>query len=348
MCLHDFLITRGARLRDALTVIDMHGVDNVPVVDDGDRLLGVITEQDLRRALLSGASLDDEVHPLCREPRVKVTPGSGRAEVVDLMQALGIHQVPIVDENGRVVGLHSDQKVIGVRRLPNWAVIMAGGKGTRLGALTKSTPKPMLPVAGRPILERILLHLVGSGVDRVFLSVNYMATVIEKHFGDGAQFGCTIDYLREDPDQPLGTGGSLGLIEDLGYEPVDPVLVMNGDLITQFSVRAILEAHAQQSAVATVATAEYKHEVPFGVLEESDQRLVQIIEKPTHRWPVNAGIYVFDPSLFSRIPKACDYPITKLIENCLNRGERVGLWDMASDWQDIGRPEELSLARGER
>ncbi len=274
-------------------------------------------------------------------------PEDGRAEVLDLMQALKVREVPVVDETGRLSSIHVENQIVGMRKLPNWAVIMAGGRGTRLGRLTKDVPKPMLPVAGRPILERLVLHLVGAGVSTIFLSVNYLADIIEKHFGDGAKFGCTIEYLREDLEHPLGTGGSLRLLGDLGYQPSAPILAMNGDLITNFQVDDLLKAHARELAAATIAVSEYRHEVPFGVLESTDGSLDRIVEKPTISWWVNAGIYVLEPTLLARIPRSDLFPITSLFADCLSRQERVNLWALGDDWQDIGRPAELAQARGQ-
>ena len=195
---------------------------------------------------------------------------------------------------------------------------MCGGKGTRLAPLTHTLPKPMLPVAGRPILERILLHLVGGGITRVFLAVNYLANVIEEHFGDGTQFGAEVSYLREQPESPLGTGGALGLLGKQASLP-DPVLVVNGDLITQFSIADILDHHEASKAVATIAVRKHTYEVPYGVvIAGGGGYLTGMTEKPLHSWLINAGIYVLDPSLFDRVPPHSEYPLTDLLETmCL-------------------------------
>ncbi|GAB3584127.1 nucleotidyltransferase family protein [Amycolatopsis endophytica] len=334
-------------MRDAFTVVDMNDLSDVFVVDDSTRLVGAVSEQDLRRALLGGVSLDDPITPLVRPWRATANQAADRAAVLDLMRALGVRNIPVVDSVDRVIGLHVERRIIGVPKLPNWAVIMAGGKGTRLGSLTKTVPKPMLTVAGRPILERLVLHLVGSGVEKIFLSVNYLANIIEKHFGDGGHLGCSIEYLREDPDVPLGTGGALRLLGDLGYQADYPLLVMNGDLVTNFSVSGLLEAHRKEQVLATIATSTYHHEVPFGVLRSERNQLTRIVEKPIQEWPVNAGIYTVDPVLIGRIPVDQEFPITRLFEDCLSRGEKVGLWPLRDDWQDIGRPNELAQARGQ-
>ncbi|WP_246221581.1 sugar phosphate nucleotidyltransferase [Phytoactinopolyspora mesophila] len=341
------LAALDSSIRDCLTILDKHGVSAVLIVDDDSRLVGMVGERNIRKALVDGATPDDSVRDLVGRPVTTATPSQGRAEVLDMMHALNVGEVPIVDGGGRVVGVHVEDDIVGAQPLENWAVVMAGGRGTRLAPLTDDVPKPMLPVAGRPILERIVLHLVGSGIRRIFMSVNYLGDLIVQYFGDGSKYCCSIDYLWEKEDQPLGTGGALGLLDEVAERPTSPLLLMNGDLITGFSVQAMLDAHAEQGVVATIATSEYHHQVPFGVLEVDEQRLVRIVEKPTTCWPVNAGIYVLDPQLPPRVPRGELFPITRLFDDCLDRGERVGLWPLQDHWQDIGRPNELAQARGQ-
>ena len=346
MRLDDMLATLQSSIRECLTIIDKHGVETIFVVDGAGRLVGVVGDRELRKALVEGAEADDPIGGLVDRPTTLAAPGDGRAEVLDVMRALGVGEVPIVDGDGRVVGVHVDREIVGSIPLDNWAVVMAGGRGTRLAPLTNDVPKPMLPIAGRPILERIVLHLVGSGIRRIFLSVNYLGDLIEQYFGDGSAFGCAIEYLREAPDEPLGAGGALALLSDLGDVPDAPVLVMNGDLVSGFSVGELLTAHESSGAVATIATSEYEHQVPLGVLESRGDRLVRMVEKPTRSWPVNAGIYVMSPSLLTRVPHGELHPITRLFDDCLSRGESVGLWPIDDRWQGIGRPHELAQARG--
>lgn len=345
--LSDVLLTPDASLRECLSAIHRHGVKNVFVVNPDQRLVGVVNEDEIRGLLVGGADLDAPVRDVVRDPATIVAPTYSRTEVLDVMRALHIGEIPVVDHDGRVVGVHCDRRVVGGHFRENWAVIMAGGRGTRLGPLTDNIPKPMLQVAGRPILERLVLHLAGTGIARIFLSVNYLGHVIQDHFGDGSGFGCSIEYLWEDEDRPLGTGGPLGLLWDLGHRPSAPLLVLNGDLVTGFAVSGLLDAHAEQDVVATIAVSEYQHQVPFGVLEGDEHRLVRIVEKPVPTWPVSSGIYVIEPDLLRRVPLGELFPITELFEDCLKRDESVGLWPMSDPWQDIGRPSELARARGE-
>jgi dTDP-glucose pyrophosphorylase/CBS domain-containing protein len=341
------LIRVDSSIRDALAVMDRYHVGMALVVNNQRRLVGTVADRDVRRALLAGRGLGEPIASVTTKEPVTATEADRRVDVLDLMRCYDLGEIPVVDEAGHVVGLHARREFVAPRTLGNWAVVMAGGRGKRLAPLTDTLPKPMLPVAGRPILERIVHHLVGSGIRRICISLNYLADVIENHFGDGSNFGCEIEYLRERPDVPLGTGGALRLLADLERPPVEPLIVMNGDLLTDFPVADILACHERQPVAATIAVTRYVHQVPFGVVESAGGRLTGIVEKPVSSWPVNAGIYVIEPELTKRIPPAQDFPITALFDDCLRRGERVGLWELRDEWQDIGRPAELAHARGQ-
>ena len=324
-------------LWDAMKAID-RSCAGVALVTDQGRLVGTLTDGDLRRAMLAGAEIMDPLRPFIFKNYTAVGSEVGRAEVLDLMQARRINQVPVLDEDGRLVGLHLLQEMWGPVERPNWAVVMAGGKGTRLKPLTDDLPKPMIRVAGRPILERIVLHLVSHGIRHVFLSVSYMAQVIEDHFGDGSRFGCKIEYLHE--ARPLGTGGALSLLPAV---PSKPLLVMNGDLVTQADLGAMLDSH---EGGITVGVRPYVHTIPFGCIESERGKVSRIEEKPQIIRAVNAGIYVLSPSVLARVPVDTEYPITQLIEQTVEAGEQVRSFEVTDDWADIGRPEELRLARG--
>lgn len=341
-----FVVPEDASVRDALTILDRAGSELVVLCAEQRHVVGVLTDGDLRRALLSGASLADPVRPYANTSPLVVSPRGGREEALDLMRAHRISQVPVVDRDGSLVGLHLLHDVISPTMRPNWAVVMAGGRGTRLGAITDSTPKPMVPVAGRPLLERLVLHLVSDGVREVFLSVNYRADDIIAHFGGGERFGCTIRYVRESPDRPLGTAGSLSLLRDVGGTPTEPVLVMNGDVLTQLPVGAFLDAHTSTGAVATVAVKEHAYRVPFGVVTARGTRLESLVEKPVERWRVNAGAYVLDPYVLQRVPTGTPYDLTDLLAHCLAQDEHVGVFEFAEEWIDVGRPSDLERARG--
>jgi dTDP-glucose pyrophosphorylase len=345
-----FVVRADAPIREVMLRIDRGAVAIALVVGSDGKLEGTVSDGDVRRALLAGAGLDDRVAPFVSRHPVTVSEGTDRAAVLDLMLARRLNQIPVLDDADRLVGLHVVRELLGGEEKPNWAVVLAGGRGSRLGPLTESTPKPMLHVAGRPILERIVLHLVGSGIFRIHLAVGHLAEQVRDHFGDGSDHGCTVTYLEEDPARPLGTGGPLRGLLELESPPTDPLLVMNGDLVASFSVAGLLEHHNRAGAAATVALREYVHEVPFGVAQMSGtdpEVIAELIEKPRWSGLVNAGIYVIEPRLLELIPEGVSYPITELIETCLARREKVAGWLLTDDWHDVGRPSEFARARGE-
>ncbi len=329
-------------IRDALEVIEKGAEGICLLVDAEQRLLSTVTDGDIRRALLKGASMEDCVEPFGKRRFTSVSANASRAEVIDLMQARHLHQIPILDDQGRLKGLHLVREILGSQPRPNWAVIMAGGKGTRLGELTKATPKPMLKVAGRPILERLVLHLVGSGIRRIFISTNYLASIIEDHFGDGSRFGCRIDYLRESTEEPLGTGGSLSLLPE---QPADPIFVCNGDLVTQMDVGSLFDFHQDGGYLATIGARSYTHEIPFGCLEVNEDCITSIVEKPTVSQLINAGIYILSPEIIARVPRRF-FPITELFDEAVRQGDRIGAFEIVDEWIDVGQRDQLKQARG--
>lgn len=333
-----YVVPVEASLMDAMWVIDRGGSEIALVVDDG-RLMGVLTDGDIRRALLSGASMDTSLAAFMSPRYISVAAEAPRAQVLDTMQALAISQIPIVDEDGRLLGLHLLREILGAVTRPHWAVVMAGGKGMRLRPLTEQVPKPMLRVAGRPILERIVLHLMSFGIRRIFLATNYLAPVIEEHFGDGSSFGCRIDYLRE--DMPLGTGGALSLLPERSEHPI---VVMNGDLVTNVDIGSMLAFHESGGQVATMAVRRYVHAVPFGCVTVDGDQVISQIEKPQLEQLVNAGIYVLDPSLVAQVPHGSEFPLPSLIDGALHRKEAVRVFVVEDDWIDVGRREHLERA----
>jgi len=340
--LSKFIVHPHETVRDAMRAITDNWRELALVADAERRVLGVITDGDIRRGLLEGLTLESPATAVMTRDYVSVRPETDRVGVLDLMRARSIRHVPVLDEERRLIGIHFLEVLIGTVDKPNAAVIMAGGEGRRLRPLTDVRPKPMVEVAGRPILERIVLHLVGYGIKRIFISVNYLAEMIRSHFGDGGRFGCAIEYLNE--DRQLGSGGALSLLpKDLSH----PMLVMNGDLVSQFDVARLLEFHAREGAKATIAARHHRVDIPFGVIEMKGERLAALAEKPSAHFLINAGIYVLDPSLLDLIPSGQFYPMTNLFERILADGGDVSVYRIEEDWIDVGRREDLSRANGE-
>lgn len=334
------LIPEAATIRDALAALDRGAAGIVLAVDGDGRLVGAATDGDIRRAILAGASLTDPVAVGLNREFVSVPAGQSRVDVVDLMKARRIDAIPVVDDARRPVALHLLQEVLEPAPRPNWAVVMAGGRGTRLRPMTDTVPKPMLRVAGRPILERIVLHLVGFGIDRIFLSVNYLAEIIERHFGDGRGLGARIEYLRE--DAPLGTAGALGLLPE---RPDRAVLTLNGDLVTSVDVGNLLAFHEEGGYAITIGTRRYVHTVPFGIVEREGDRVIAIDEKPTIGREVNTGIFAIAPDVVAMVEPGQPTNMPDLIERVLGAGRPVGAFEVEDDWIDVGQRDQLARAR---
>jgi dTDP-glucose pyrophosphorylase len=334
------LVARTASIREAMHALDVGAGGIALAVEPDGRLAGVATDGDLRRALLRGATLDSPLELALNREYVVLRAGQSRVEALDLMRARRIDAIPVLDDAGRPVALHLLHAFLEPASRANWAVVMAGGEGTRLRPLTDAVPKPMLRVAGRPILERIVLHLVGFGITRIFLSVNYLAHVIEEHFGDGTALGISIEYLRE--DAPLGTAGALGLLPGA---PDRPLILLNGDLVTSVDIGRLLEFHEAGHFAATIGTRRYVHTVPFGCVERDGDRVVALEEKPMITREVNTGMYVLEPSVVALVAPGTRTSMPEVIDRVLAAGEPVGVFEVEEDWVDVGQRDQLVRAR---
>lgn len=335
-------VPEQASVLDALRALDAGAQGIVFVVDAAERVMGTLTDGDLRRALIAGVGVQDRCLPKCMSREfVSVAPGTARAEVLDLMRARHVEHVPVLDAEKRLCGVHTVSSMLTPTRRAESVLILAGGEGQRLRPLTERVPKPMVLVAGRPILERLVLHVMGFGMRRIFLSVNYLAEIIEQHFGDGSAIGCEIIYLRE--SKPMGTGGPLSLLPALAH----PVLVLNGDLVTQFDVDRLFSEHEARGNAVTVGLRPHTVDIPYGVATLAEGELVELQEKPTLAMLVNAGTYVFSPEAVAAVPGDTSIPMTQVVTLLRGRGMRVGGAVLDEEWIDIGEAAQLRRARGE-
>jgi dTDP-glucose pyrophosphorylase len=335
----DVLLPPSAKLGEVLARIDSAGYQIALIVDREERLLGVVTDGDVRRAILQDVPLSSSVSLVMNSSPVTMRQGVAARELLAAMRRHVVHQLPIVNEHNAVVGLVLIDDLIGASDKPNWAVLMAGGLGSRLRPLTESVPKPMLVVRGKPLLESILENLVNEGFRRFFVSVNYRADMIMNHFGDGSSWGIEISYLRE--EARLGTAGPLAL---LPATPTHPLIVMNGDLLTRASISSILEFHESRGAAATMAVREYDLQVPYGVVHTSGERITAVEEKPVQRFFINAGIYVLSPQALTHIPQACTFDMPTLFERLNASGALTSAFPLREFWLDIGRVEDYVQA----
>lgn len=312
------------------------------VVDDARHLLGTVTDGDIRRGILRGIGLDQPVSAVMNPRPLTANLDQGRDAVLRLMRDREIHQIPLLDAGGCLVGLETLDALIHRDQVDVWVVLMAGGLGTRLRPLTENIPKPLLPVGGRPLLETIIENFANQGFQRIFLSVNYKAEMFERHFGDGSRYGVSIEYIHE-PDR-RGTAGALTLLPS---RPENPLIVMNADLLTTLDFRQFLEFHRSHRAKATMGVREYSFQVPYGVVEADGERLVSISEKPVHQFFVSAGMYVLEPDVLDRIPAGCFYDMPTLFQSLASEKADAAVFPVREYWLDIGRLDDLERAQAE-
>lgn len=326
------LIKPEISLREALACIDSVGSQMALVVDEQRRLLGTLSDGDIRRGLLNGLNLTDKVSVAMHHNPTVAKADESRHSMLMTMRQRGLHQIPVVDCDGKVVGMELLDDFLGVPKRENFVVIMAGGFGKRLEHLTRDTPKPMLRVGSRPLLETIIQGYSAQGFRRFYLAVNYKADQIEQYFGNGEHFGVEINYLRE--QQRLGTAGALSLLPEVTAQPF---FVTNADLLTKENFGQILDQHLESGADATMAVRNYEMQVPFGVIREQDGYIKAIEEKPFQQFTISAGIYVLSPKMLQLVPRDTEFDMPALFEAGVRNGLRSRCHHIDGYWLDIGR-----------
>jgi dTDP-glucose pyrophosphorylase len=326
------LIPADASIIDAINIIDRSAMQIGLVVDDQRKLLGVVTDGDIRRAILNKVSLDEPVKTIMAKEPISAHVNDVRELLLRTMKQKNLRHLPILDDDGCVVGLETFFGLVKQESFDNPVVIMAGGKGTRLRPLTEDCPKPLLCVGDKPILETILENFLSFGFRRFYFSVNYKAEMIQDHFGNGEKWGADISYIEE--KQPLGTAGALSLLPE---RPTMPFFVMNGDLLTKVNFRHLLDFHTDHGANATMCVRQYQFQVPYGVVQTDGQKLLEVEEKPVHSFFVNAGIYVLNPAVLDVIPANTYYDMPELFEHLLKQGRKPTVFPIREYWLDIGQ-----------
>jgi dTDP-glucose pyrophosphorylase len=336
----DVLVFSDTPILRVLEQIEKGAAQIALVADSAGQLLGTVTDGDVRRGILRGVSLDGAVSSVMNCSPVTIACGTTRGEAVALMRDRGIHQLPVIDDNRCVVDLITLDDALHALRDETIVVLMAGGLGTRLQPLTNTTPKPLLPIGGRPLLEITISNLARQGFGRFFVSINYKADMFRTHFAGGKNLGVEIDYLHE--DEMLGTAGALRLLPS---RPVAPILVMNGDILTSLDARQLLLFHRQQGVRATMCVREYEWRIPFGVVQISDGYLAGFEEKPRRREFVNAGIYVLSPEALDQVPPNGPYDMPALFRNVAQILGPPAIYPLREYWLDVGHLEDLLRAQ---
>jgi dTDP-glucose pyrophosphorylase len=336
------VLTRNATLKDSIRCIDASALQVALVLGPGSELVGMLTDGDVRRALLRGIGMDATVEKAMNANPMTAPVGSLPDWLRGEMRRNSIRHLPLLDSTGRVVDLATLNDLTGMTRRDNWIVLMAGGLGSRLSPLTDNCPKPMLKIGDKPLLETILEKFIEDGFYRFFISVNYLAEVVKSHFGDGSRWHVEIVYLHE--TERLGTAGALSLLPGT---PEQPLLVMNGDVLTKVNFHQLLDFHESHAAAATMCVREYEFQVPYGVVTTDAHRIVSIDEKPVQQFFVNAGIYAIAPEMLSRIPAKQFFDMPTLFSEAINAGQETAVFPLREYWMDIGHVADLHRANGE-
>ncbi|MFC4237026.1 nucleotidyltransferase family protein [Thalassospira xianhensis] len=337
------MISPQTSLGDVLKALDaVPEFHVIVVVDENRRLIGTITDGDIRRALLAGKSMNELAGNIAHKNALILPPNSTAAQQRHAMQQRVVRQVIIVDDQNHVLDIITMDSLSSSKPVSNKVFLMAGGLGTRLRPLTETIPKPMLHVGGKPILQTTIEKFVDEGFEDFYIAVNYLPEIIKSHFGNGERFNCNITYIQE--TKRMGTCGALSLIQEAVQEPI---VVMNGDLLTHMRIRNIIDFHNNHSACATMAVREYHFQVPFGVVEIDDCNIKSISEKPEQSFHVNAGIYVVSPEVLRYIPSDTFYDMTTLFEDLKETNLRTVAFPLHEYWIDIGCKEQLEKANDE-
>lgn len=328
------------KILDAVKVIDSSSAKIAIVVDDKGRLLGTVTDYDVRQAVLSGKLMDAPARQIMNAAPKFAPYNAAPDQLREIFNTMRVRQLPLVDEERKVVDLAILQDyLMRSQKRSNPVLLMAGGLGTRLRPLTNDCPKPLLKIGSRPILEIILESFIESGFSNFFISVNYKAEMIRNYFGDGSKYGVNISYLQE--NKRLGTAGALSL---LPRKLTEPLIVMNGDLLTKVDFNQLLEFHEQHKAAATMCVREYKYQVPYGVVKFKDWQIEALVEKPEYLEFVNAGVYVLNPEFYAGIKTDEYVDMTTLFDEQMEK-KKLLVFPIREYWMDVGRMEDFAQAQ---
>ena len=318
------------------------------VLDKQRHLIGTVTDGDIRRAILAGMDLELSISELIRQRQPSFASGAITAPLgtddttlLHLMTESGVRHIPLVDDDDCVADISFLTELVKEYELPLHALVMAGGQGSRLRPLTEELPKPMLPVGDKPLLQLIVEQLRQAGIRQVNVATHYKGDVIAEHFKNGEAFGVDIRYVKE--DHPLGTAGALSLLE----ETDEPLLVINGDILTRVDFRALLHFHREHKADLTVCVRQYEFNVPYGVIDADGVNVKGILEKPVVRQFINAGIYLLNPHVRRLIPNGQPYDIPDLIERLIKEERTVVCFPIREYWLDIGKVDQYDQAKAD-
>ena len=336
------LISPEDSILRTLAIIDHSSLQIACIVDENNFLLGTVTDGDIRRGILRGLSLREFYRQVMNKKFSFSRIEDGREKALAIMSNKSLHQLPVIDRNGCLVGIQTIDSLMVKGPRENIVLLMAGGLGNRLQPFTMNCPKPLLKVGGKPILESIIESFIEQGFKKFYISINYKGEMIEEYFNNGSNLGAEIDYIRE--DKRLGTAGALRL---LPYVNAQPIIVMNVDILTKVDFRSLLDFHNAQEVDATISVREYELEVPYGVVSIDRNRLKGIEEKPKERFYINAGLYVLNREMIDYIPQNSLFDMPELFKLLMREREQAAVYPIREYWMDIGHMDDYKRANGD-
>ncbi len=332
----------GSTIKEALEIIDSGAMKIAVVLDDENKLLGTVSDGDIRRGLLKGLGLESVVETILHKTPVVCGVNDSKEDILKIAVEKKLYQIPIVDIDGVLIGIDEVDELLRPTEYSNKVVLMVGGLGSRLGELTNDRPKPLLEVGNKPLLETIISNFAKYGFRNIVMSVNYKAQMIEEYFGDGSRFGVTIEYIHE--KERMGTAGALSLMRQ---QLTGAFFVMNGDLLTSVNFEHMLDYHLASQTSATMGVREYDFQVPYGVLNLDGHQIIGIEEKPVHKFFVNAGIYILDEKVLEYVPDDTFYDMPTLFEQLIANNHTAASFPIREYWLDIGRITDYEQANNE-
>ncbi len=334
------LLPINANLKQVIANLNETSFKIVIIVNSDRVLVGTITDGDVRRGLLRGIGMESSIKDIIFHDPLVVPPQMARETARQLMFANKVQQIPIVDEKRCVVGMHLQENLMVLNERRNLMVIMAGGQGNRLRPHTKNCPKPLLSVAGKPILEHIIIGAKAEGFQHFVLAIHYLGDMIVEYCGDGSRWDVHIDYLRE--DSPLGTAGAIGLLDP---QPELPFVITNGDVLTDIRYGDMLDYHCRNEASASMAVQIHEWQNPFGVVRTNGIDITGLEEKPIVRNHINAGVYVLEPNVFDILKTGGHYDMPRLFSFLRDNDMRTIVYPIHEPWMDVGCEEDLGRAQ---
>ena len=332
-------LSKSDTIRDAIGNLNKTSLRIVIIVNKNIELIGVITDGDIRRGILNGANLDQNLDRVINKNQLTVIKGEKNQKILKILNDNNMFSIPIVDIEGKVCGIETTQHLMKEKTRENWVFLMAGGYGTRLEKLTKDTPKPMLEIGDKPILENILENFMAHGFYKFYISLHYMPEKFVDYFGDGSKWGITIKYIKE--DTPLGTVGSLSLFPE---NTEHPIILMNGDILTRVNFDHLIEFHRNSDAFATMCVRQYDFQIPYGVVDVDEHNFKNILEKPSQELFVNAGIYVFNPEIIGYLEKNRPNNIPDILNKLTENKKNIKVFPIHEYWIDVGTMDSYKKA----